>query len=267
MSIEYQRTRALIAVMTYPHPSQKYLEAICTAGVTEDGQWVRLYPIDYRYLPAKQQFSKYQWIEVGLAPHGAFNDMRKESRKPDLNSIRILGEKLGTGDGWRERRQIISRLPTHTLTELKRLYDSDRVSLGVVRPQRILDLKVEPDDEDWDQKWTELLRQIPLFGEPPKTLRKIPFKFTYVFECEDSEQPHNASLIDWEMGALWLNEVARLQDEQKAADSVKKKFFDEICRSDKDTSFFMGTRHPFNIWMVLGVFWPPKISQMSLFST
>jgi hypothetical protein len=44
---EFAKTKVLILVMTYPHPSKKYTEIICTAGITEDMEWVRLYPIDY----------------------------------------------------------------------------------------------------------------------------------------------------------------------------------------------------------------------------
>ncbi len=41
--------KVLITVMTYPHPSRGYQELVCTAGVTESGEWIRLYPVDYRY--------------------------------------------------------------------------------------------------------------------------------------------------------------------------------------------------------------------------
>jgi hypothetical protein len=47
---------------------------------------------------------------------------------------------------------------------------------------------------------------------------------------------------------------------------VKKKFFDEICHPSIDTRFFMGTVFPYNTWVVIGVFWPPKDPQGSLFS-
>ncbi|MBI5251995.1 MAG: hypothetical protein HY912_21080 [Desulfomonile tiedjei] len=260
-----EECHVFITVMTYPRPSQKYVEVICTAGITEEGHWVRLYPIDYRYLPPDQQFGKYQWIKIALYPQGASNDMRKESRKPNLKSIRIAGPRVGTEHGWRARKAILEKVQVHSLTELRHLYDTERTSLGFVRPSRVLDLKIQPEDEEWDTKWLEIFKQLPLFGEPPKTLRKIPFKFVYVFECEDSAAPHTASLIDWEMGVLWLKEAERLGDDEAAALSVKRKFFDEICGSDKDTHFFMGTRHPYNTWMVLGVFWPPRVNQMTLF--
>jgi len=103
----YQKTKVLITVMTYPHPSRGYQELVCTAGITEAAEWVRLYPVDYRYRPRHQKFKKYQWIEVALAPRGSGNDQRKESRKPDLDSISILGPRLTSDNGWRERRAIL----------------------------------------------------------------------------------------------------------------------------------------------------------------
>jgi len=67
VSGRYELVRVLILVMTYPLPSRGYRETICTGGITEAGEWVRLYPIDYRYRPMSQQFRKYQWIEVELS--------------------------------------------------------------------------------------------------------------------------------------------------------------------------------------------------------
>ena len=246
--------------MTYPHPSQSYQELICTAGVTEDGEWVRLYPVDYRYRPFDQQFKKYQWIEVELAQQGLGNDHRKESRKPSLDSIRLLGEPLDTKNNWEARRRVIDKLPRHTRNEFEILYDQDRTSLGIVRPTRVLDLEIEKSDPDWKPEQQNALNQLRLFGLQPKHLAKIPFKFSYVFECEDSSKPHRAMIADWELGVLYLKEVKRLGNEQRAAESVKNKFFNEICRPDKDTQFFMGTIFPYNTWIVIGGFWPPKAS-------
>lgn len=33
-----ERTKVLITVMTYPHPSQSHEELVCTAGIAEDLQ-------------------------------------------------------------------------------------------------------------------------------------------------------------------------------------------------------------------------------------
>lgn len=259
MSSSASGTRVLIVVMTYPHPSRGYNELVCTAGITDSGEWVRLYPVDYRYRPSHQRFRKYQWISVQLEAQGQGNDRRKESRKPNLDSITLIGGPLSTKNGWAERRQIIDPMPCRTLDELKSLYDTDQTSLGIVRPRRVLDLEVRrANDPDWKPEWRQLFTQKTLFGDEQKPLRKLPYTFHYVFECEDSDKPHTAMCEDWELGILFLKESERLGSEEAAAESVRKKFLDEICGPDKDTRFFMGTYFPYNTWLVLGLFWPPK---------
>ena len=42
------RERVLIIVKTYPTLSRKYGETVCTAGLREDGSWMRIYPVPFR---------------------------------------------------------------------------------------------------------------------------------------------------------------------------------------------------------------------------
>ena len=259
-------TKVLITVKTYPHPSDKYQELVCVAGITADGQWVRLYPVDFRYMPRHQQFQKYQWVQVNLASHGYSNDNRRESRRPDLESIETLGKPLPTTDNWSQRCAIIDSMPHNTVKELISLYNENKASLGIVRPAEVLDIEISEVVSEWPPKWQSLFNQQRLFGEQ-KPLRKLPYKFQYVFRCDDDDTPHKAMIEDWELGTLFLGESGRLGSEAKAAQSVKHKYLDEMCSPNRDTRFFMGTRLPFNTWLVLGVFWPPKTSvqQAALF--
>ena len=180
-------TKVLITVMTYPHPSRKYRESVCTAGITEEGDWVRLYPIDYRYRTREQQFRKYQWIEVELEPRGHGNDNRLESRRPNLESIRLIGDALDsrTDRRWEKRRLLIDRLPHRTVNRWKQLHEQDQVSLGIVRPKRVLDVEIREVESQWKPQWQSMFRQLWLFGPQQKPLRKLPYSFHYVFECED----------------------------------------------------------------------------------
>lgn len=255
-----QTARVFITVMTYPQSSRSYRELVCTAGITDAYEWVRLYPIDYRYQPRERQFHKYQWVEVDLLPRGAGNDGRKESRKPVMESLKILGPPLDTKRDreWRARREIIDKMPIHTVRQLEDLYERERVSLGVVRPSRVLDVKIEKTGREWASTKQVLFRQFSLFGDVQKPLVKIPFKFSYVFECEDSTSPHERMIEDWELGVLYLNEVARMGDEREAAESVRYTYLHRLCSPDRDTRFFMGTTYPWNSWVVVGVFYPPK---------
>jgi hypothetical protein len=55
----YQKKKILITVKTYPLPSKKSIEASCTAGITEEGKWIRLFPLPFRLLEHSKQFKKY----------------------------------------------------------------------------------------------------------------------------------------------------------------------------------------------------------------
>jgi hypothetical protein len=249
------RKEILMTVLTYPHPSEKYDELICTAGIS-DGQWIRLYPMAYRNLPNDVRFRKYQWITVDVQRPKAHQDKRPESWRPDLGTLEI-GEHIDTAKQWLRRREIVDKLPHHTLNQLKESYDKDLTSLGIVRPAEILDLNIEKVERNWKPKWQARFDQLNLF-EQHKRLTKIPYKFSYVFTCEDSDKPHKAMIEDWELGVLFLKEVENKGSEEAAVESVRNKFLSELCQTDNDTRFYMGTRWPFNTWMVLGVFYPPK---------
>jgi hypothetical protein len=259
MSSLTERKRILITVKTYPHPSLTYDELVCVAGITDDGQWIRLYPVDYLNLPGEARFKKYQWIEVDVEPWGVNNDQRVESRRPRLQTLEVVpGPSVSRSYRWRARREIIDPMPHHTLNELTRLYNDGHISLGIVRPTKVHDLETIPTTPKWEPKYEQIYQQGRLFDKRVRPLSKIPFSFRYVFECEDSQNRHTAALTDWEAGILFLKECERLGDEHLAAKSVRKKFLEEICGPGRDTRFFMGTYHPYNTWLVLGTFWPPK---------
>ena len=48
------KERILVAVKTYPTLSLIHGETVCTAGVRQDGSWVRIYPVPFRRLEEEQ---------------------------------------------------------------------------------------------------------------------------------------------------------------------------------------------------------------------
>jgi hypothetical protein len=157
---------------------------------------------------------------VELEARGAGNDNRKESRRPKLESIRILGEPIPTDDDWRARREIIDPLPHSTLSELKAAYERDHTSIGIVRPSEIRDLTVEPVDREWKGSWKDVQDQLRLFDDQPKKLEKLPYKWSYVFTCQDRTEPYKRMIEDWEIGALFLK-LRESHGEQKASQMVR----------------------------------------------
>ncbi len=68
--------KVLIVVKTYPTLSKKYDELVCTAGILEDGSWVRIYPLPFRKLEYENRYKKYQWMTLPLVKNKS--DPRKE---------------------------------------------------------------------------------------------------------------------------------------------------------------------------------------------
>ena len=56
----------LVIVKTAPTPSIGHREIVCTAGITKNGKWIRMYPLPYRYMNFYNQFSKHQWVEIEI---------------------------------------------------------------------------------------------------------------------------------------------------------------------------------------------------------
>ena len=262
---EKQKLKVLITVKTYPIPSAKYDELVCTAGVTETGDFVRLYPINFRDLPFSQQYKKYQWIEVVAQKHKG-RDVRKESYRPDSDSIQILGEPIKSNPGnWSERARFALAKKARSMEDLHDRQNADRTSLGVFKPKKVHDLVVSADDPDWKPSFKAALQQARLWEtrtvsmEPP---RKVPFKFQYQFECDGPRcKGHKMMIEDWEIGALFWKLVDKGLSQKQAAEKAREKFLGELCDADKETHFFVGTilAHP-KTWVVVGVFYPKRKS-------
>ena len=273
------RKRIYITVKTYPTISEKYAELVCTAGILEDGTWMRIYPIPFRQLSDEQKYPKYAWINVDVEKNPT--DFRVESYRPDLSSL-ITETKPKKAD-WNERRRIILQngMVYTNLSEIISKAKNEKISLVTFKPTKILDFIVEPDNPEWDPKKLENLqmrsRQFDLFKsaeeieEEFRVVKKIPYKFSYRFE-DDSGKKSKLMIEDWEIGMLYLKCLNRADgNEEVAINQVKQKFMEEFAK--RDIYFFLGTtlEHHYiskNPFIIIGVFYPPKLppnEQMSLF--
>jgi hypothetical protein len=250
-----ERIKVLITVKTYPSPSQKHEETVCTAGVREDGSFIRLYPIDYRRKPYYQWYKKYQWIELEVGRQK--NDPRPESLRP-LGDIKVLGSPLGTVGNWAERRKYVLAGPRFTMCELEQMSQKE-ISLAIVKPRLVQDFIIEEVERHWKPEWETKMKQDKLFGPDRKPLEKIPYKFSYKFTCEEPGcNGHKKMIEDWEVGQLYRNMRDKTGDERTACEKVRDKFHKQICANDKDTHFFVGTVLKHGTWVILGTFYPKK---------
>lgn len=270
------KERILITVKTYPTLSRKYGETVCTAGVRGDGSWVRIYPVPFRRLNEKEQYSKFDWVECEL--FRSKKDGRPESHCPlDMTKLLPVGH-VGTADDWRERRELLLKRP-RVFAGMQELIDgakANRLSLAVFKPTKILGFKIEEETREWDPgklaEMREMAKQGELFAEEAwrttfKVIPKLPFSFSYCFRDTEGRQS-TLQILDWEIGALFWNCMRRHGDEKTALEKVREKYMDIFLQTD--LHLFLGTTQQFHLrapnpWVIIGVFPIPHERQGRLF--
>ena len=103
----YETKTLLVTVKTYPTPSAKYIETTCVSGITDDGHWIRLHPVNFRSLEDTDKFPRYSRIRVRV--NKSTRDIRPESYHLDIDSIEQLGV-IPTTNNWEQRRAVIEPL-------------------------------------------------------------------------------------------------------------------------------------------------------------
>ena len=274
------RKKVLLTVTTYPLPSRSYDELVCTAGVLEDGTWIRIYPVPLSFLmnlsrSGQMTDRKYTWIEVDLERRP--DDFRPESHSPknhDLTGLTV-GEHLGTDHAWAARK---SYCMCNVYTDLAELIADSQVpknvSLATFKPHKIHGLVIEQEDRDWKPVWTQIRQQLDMFAEGGQTeakamIPKLPYKFSYKFE-DANGKVSTLMIEDWEIGQLYWNCLRRADgDEQVALEKVREKY-ERTFLAKHDIHLFLGTTQKFhamrapNPFVIIGVFYPLRADQLAL---
>jgi len=260
-----QRERILIWGKTYPELSTKYLETVCTAGVTEAGRPVRLFPIPFRYL--SQGFEKYQWITATICKNPA--DSRPESFRIDCDSIEY-GDKIPTtADEWGRRADFMFRDVGWQFPTVEKLFDAQKAtgtSIGVVAPLTIKKIELltrdKSDAKSFEDKFQELKKsldakraQLTLFEQAiPPEMKKLDFikaRFQISWECNDPRcKSHKMQVLDWE--------VCELQ--RKHGDKLALEKLNELCDLSRyDLKFFLGNLFLYpHSFMIVGLWYPKR---------
>lgn len=260
-----RQARILILCKTYPSPSGKHTETSCVAGMHEDGQFIRLFPVPFRLIGDERQFKKWQWITARIEK--ATNDHRIESHRVFVDTIERDGDPISPKNGWQERRTHIEK--NTIFSDFAALAESriDRGStIGILRPSKIIGLDITPTERP---QWTpeekqKLLRhqqQSGLFDETDAkniaTLKKLPFDFHYRYRCHSNGNytEYRHKIADWEVGALFWN--CRKKYGAKWEAPFRKKIETDLPATD--LMLLMGTIHRFpDQWLIISLIYPPR---------
>lgn len=253
-----EEKRVLVTVKAYPQPSKAYRETVCIAGVTDEGKWIRLFPVTFRNLAEGAKFKTYAWVTVQAWKTS--HDPRPESYHIDPDSITV-NSTISPDKDWENRWNILRPLVNPSLEALKAQQKQDKTSLGLIKPRQILDLVIEPAEEpEWSSAELEKLLRRELFDaeaqkRPLHLLEKIPFRFAYHFLCDDPAcKGHNLSVISWEVMESFRRWQAKYEEDWQV--KFREKYWDYMLQ--RDLHFYVGNMasHPTS-WLIIGLYYPP----------
>jgi len=232
----------LVLCQAYPIISSKYELLICMAGITEEGDLRRIYPVPFVNWQ-KDPVAKRRWIEYELKDDRS-SDGRKESRKI-IPSTLSVGEEMSY-EGVRE-------VILDNLSNLEKL-NSDGCSLGIIKP--IVN--------DLDYEWKEARQRKADLISKQRTLEGGRLKFYYPpelikyrFRCSESEacSGHHIMCEDWEAILLYMKMCDMTPTLEKAHEKVRSKLYDWMVK-ERDLYFMMGTDARFGKWLIISLLYP-----------
>ncbi len=256
------RKRILITVKANPEQSKKHGHVCCTAGITEQGEWIRIYPIRWRTLLG---IRRYSWIEAEVEP-ASEKLGRKESHKIRESSIRVVDDSLTrTPIDWDARNAIILPMLNKSLEELQDRFDQERVSLGLVKPRVVRAFyKTEDLDEMFRKAVEARAVQATVEGDARPILKPYDHIFRYRWQCRDLLcREHDMTCEDWELFASFNNWKDKYGD--LLWQKLYEKYYTELYEG-RDLHFYVGTHSQYPVWMIIGLYYPPKQANLQAFS-
>ncbi|MDR1404177.1 MAG: hypothetical protein LBJ20_01225 [Candidatus Methanoplasma sp.] len=254
------KKKVLVLAKAEPLTSKKYQASVCAAGITDDGEFIRIYPVPFRIFCDKNtKISKYDWIEVDCEK--AEDDKRPEIYKINPDTIKKVGHIDADGAEWSERSTILLPKRVKNLQELS----ESGASLGLIRPSEILDFKYEKSKDNEEAKvGKEYNKAFQMIFDEEGEIKKIPAinrkydrHFSYVFKCDGEEKNHKIICEDWELYEAFRKWRDIYKDEGETLGKIRDRFFDTFTTKN-DLHFIMGTHYIFKTWIIIGLYYPKK---------
>lgn len=243
--MSWEKESILVLVKATPNWSTKYRRyVICTAGMSEDGGWRRLFPMSWNAI-RKNNIKVWDLIQVETAsPTG---DPRPESRKIRNESVKNMGCLIRDRE---ERRNYLCKITDAFLEDPMK----QKRTMALIKPL-ILGFDIE--------KREEAIDQATLYGGIFKKRPYADVGLYYRFKCSETGcdvcqqvgKFHRMECFDWGANVLYR----RYDDEKEAMEKTRDMCFTRM-KFDFDTWFALGThsRYPFLSWMVVGLLWMKK---------
>ncbi len=250
--------RLLVNCKTYPAISTKYIETVCTGGVQESGEFVRLYPVPFRFLDEHERYDR--WDVIHVRAYKDTKDSRPESwHWIQGTPIKVI-QKLSERQRWDWMKQ--------TVHESTAAMEQNGLTNGCVQ---IVPLRLYWQKEESELTTAQLnvVRQTNMFisnEDLQQIADRMAWQFRLEFRQANSDIVEDAKVLAWSWYQGLRRRLRKMDDQSALQDTVD--FISKSIFNPARTVFaIFGTHSRFGHWMISSLYHVPKefVQQRDLF--
>lgn len=249
----FPTSRVVVLVKALPQPSKRYGETVCCAGVTEQREWKRLFPVRFRHLEGRHSFGR--WDVITFRYRRPTHDSRSESCHVFEDTIARNGSLPP-----RERARLLDPLVVPSISSAA----AQGRSLALIRPKNTcFRLKPKKPGHIADERaaYKRAAKQTAFFDKQLAEIEPSPFEF--IFDFEDGDGHHSFRSGDWETHTMFWK--WRMSHGEAGALSRMSAVYNDHYPG-RGMAFVVGNqaKRP-HVWQLLGVLRLDEVRQPDLF--
>ena len=241
----------LVNCKTYPAVSTKYLETVCTRGISRDGSFIRLYPVPFRFLEEKEQYNR--WDVIRVRAHRDTKDTRLESWHLDVGAPIDVIDSVNSE---RHRWEWMHRGVFESAASMESMGRTN--GLVEIIPE---ELYWEPEEKTWSPGQLALFKHGNLFHDESKMRslsERVPWQFKLRLIEKNTGQKFDQKVLAWSYYQGFRNNFRENNDAQAALAEVRDRVHRSILDPQKAVFAIFGTHSRFKHWMISALYHVPR---------
>jgi hypothetical protein len=240
----------MVNCKTYPAVSSKYVETVCTGGVQATGEFVRLYPVPFRFLDSEEQYGR--WDVIKVRGYRDTKDTRPESWHLEPGTPI---EKIDTITTDRQRWEWMRKTVHNSAGDM----EAKGVTNGCVEIEPI-ELYWKADVKEWSASQLNVIRQGDLFAtkEQLQSLAdRVPWQFRLKYREKNTGREDDGKVLAWSYYQGFRRARVETGTDKAALEVVTNRIRDSIFNPEKTVFAILGTHSRFGHWMISSLYHVP----------
>lgn len=246
-----QTIELLVNCKTYPAVSTKYVETVCTGGVQPNGDFVRLYPVPFRFLETEEKYKR--WDVIQVRAYRDTKDPRPESWHlipgTPIKKIRRLSTDKQRWEWMRD-----------TVHASSQEMESKGLTNGCVEIEPIR-LYWQADAKEWSASQRNVIEQRDLYATEEQMSRisqQIPYEYRLEYRELGNPTVLDRKVLAWSFYQGFIRNRNSVGSDEEALDIVASRVRKSIFNSNRCVFAILGTHSKFGHWMISGLYHVPR---------